>query len=122
MVDTLAYPYINLPIVAGAPTINCTNVYPDLERWYQFDPDHSDEDIYNRYAHITIYLDAGETRFDYGITPDQFTLWLNPNDLDILDVEYIYTNRNLTSLNTDDISFQLISQVGNQFIYRVSYS
>ena len=121
-VDTLAYPYINLPIVAGAPTINCTNVYPDLERWYQLDPDHSDEDIYNRYAHITICLDAGETRFDYGITPDQFTLWLNPNDLDILDVEYIYTNRNLTSLNTDDISFQLISQVGNQFIYRVSYS
>ena len=122
IVDSLAYPYINLPITAGAPTINSTNVYPNLERWYLLDPDHSDEDIYNRYAHITILLDTGETRFESGVSGDQFTLWLNPNDLDILNVEYVYTNRDLTVYNTDEVSFELSSQIGNQFIYHVSYS
>ncbi len=122
IVDTLPYPYINLPIVAGAPTINSTNVYPDLERWYLLDPDHSDEDIYNRYAHITICLDPGKTRFEYGIALDQFTLRLNPNDLDLLEVEYICTNRDLTTLATDEVSFELLNQVGNQFIYQVIYS
>ena len=28
IVEELGYPYINIPIMVGAPTINCTNVYP----------------------------------------------------------------------------------------------
>ncbi len=122
IVDTLTSPYTNLPIVAGAPTINSTNVYPNLERWYLLDPDHSDEDIYNRYAHINIQLDSGETTFEYSNTVDQFTLLLNPDDLDILGVEYIYTSRDITDLATDEVSFELLYQVGNQFIYHVIYS
>lgn len=122
IVDSLPFPFGNIPIMAGAPTINSTNVYPNLERWYLLDPDHTEEDIYNRYAHITINLTSEETKFELRSTPDQFVLWLNPNDLDILEVEYIYTNRDLTPLNTSEVTFELTDQVEDQFIYHVIYS
>ncbi len=36
-VEGMDYPYINLGIMAGAPTVNSTNVYPVLERWERLD-------------------------------------------------------------------------------------
>ena len=50
IVENAGYPLINIPVLAGAPTINSTNVYPNLEHWSQLDPEGSNEEIYNRYA------------------------------------------------------------------------
>lgn len=119
IVDNAGYPVINLPAIAGAPTINSTNVYPDLERWRQLDPDGSNEEIYNRYAHILITLSDDEpTGFDLK-QADVFKLTLNVEDLPVLGNRYILTTRNLESLESDRVRFKRLSQISTYFIYEV---
>lgn len=121
IVEYGGYPMTNLPITAGAPTINSTNVYPAIERWYLLDEDASDEEIYNRYAHITINLTHDETRFEPPETPDVFTLSLNPSDLQKLNVKYIMSFRDLSEFNSPDVQFQMLDEVGNFRIYQAVY-
>ncbi len=119
---TAGYPLINIPIMAGAPTINSTNVYPDLERWQLLDPDGSDEEIYNRYAHITINLigDVEKTSFVLD-SADLFTVKLNTSDLKVLAVGYVLSKRNLTKLSNEEVKFIPLTS-GNGFtIYELEY-
>ena len=46
------FPGANTPLLAGARTINCTNIYPNLKRWRKIDPEGAHEVCYNRYAAI----------------------------------------------------------------------
>lgn len=121
IVEGLGYPYINIPIMVGAPTINCTNVYPDLERWKQLDKNGEYEDIYNRYAHITIKLqDEEKSSFELA-APDAFTIYMNTEDLDIIDVKYILTVNNLEQFNSEQIKFELEETKGIFKIYEIIY-
>ena len=115
------YPLINAIIPAGARTVNCTNVYPNLERWHMLDADGSYEDIYNRYAHISISIIPEETRFEYGMTPDQFGLLLNPKDIEKLNVNYVLTRNELEAMNTEGVHFARVSEAGTFRVYRVEY-
>lgn len=121
LVENGGYPMINLPLTAGAPTINSTNVYPCLERWRLFDGDSSSEDIYNRYAHITVNLSHGETSFEPLTSADGFTLSLNPADLKTLDVSYILTFRDLSEFNGESVQFTKLDEQGSFLIYQVTY-
>lgn len=121
IVENTAYPLTNLPITAGAPTINSTNVYPNLERWELLDPDHSDEEIYNRYAHIRIDLTEEETKFIEGETPDVFSLQLNYEDLETLDVSYILATRDLSGYSGNELKLEELDHQGEVWIYRVDY-
>lgn len=115
-------PIINIPLVVGAATINSTNVYPDLERWELLDPDKSSEDIYNRYAHISINLISSDRESDFKLTyADQFTVNLNVEDLDLLNAKYILTKRSLTDLNTDSVRFVEKAAANGYTIYEVEY-
>ena len=116
------YPFINAIIPVGARTINSTNVYPQMTLWRKLDKDGEYEDIYNRYAHITVQLIPEDTRFEYGETPDQFTLLLNPDDLPLLDVDYILSKRQLEALDTGGIHFENIATSGIYKVYRVCYN
>ncbi len=119
IVESAGYPLINIPVLAGAPTINSTNVYPNLERWAQLDPDGSNEETYNRYAHILITLtDEEPTEFELR-QADVFHLTLNIEDLSKLGGSYILTTRNLEELENEEIHFQLLSQVKSYYIYKV---
>ena len=119
IVDNAGYPIINLPVLAGAPTINSTNVYPDLERWRRLDPDGSDEKIYNRYAHILITLSDDEpTGFELK-QADVFLVTLNVEDLPVLGNRYILTTRNLESLESGKVRFKQLSRIGTYYIYKV---
>lgn len=122
IVENGGYPMINLPIAAGASTINSTNVYPVLERWETFDPDGTSTEIYNRYAHITINLTHDTTHFDALTSLDGFTININPSDLQSLDVKYIVTFRDLTEFNSESVQFNKIEGNNNIYIYQVSYS
>ncbi len=83
------YPMINLPIVVGAKTINSTNIYPALERWMSLDQNGKSKDVYNRYAHINIYLkESGGPEFKLN-SPDSFTLIVTLEDLKKMGVSYI---------------------------------
>ncbi|MGV8906552.1 MAG: DUF7657 domain-containing protein [Acetobacterium sp.] len=118
----MGYPLINIPIMIGAPTINSTNVYPNLERWHLLDPGRSDEDIYNRYAHISIDLigDAPETKFVLN-SADLFTVQLKTADLKVLKVRYVLSKRDLSPLSNDSVKFSPLKSGNGFVIYEIKY-
>ena len=124
LVENLTYPYGMLPLMGGAPTINCANNYPNLELWYKLDPERDDEYYYNRFAvQITTNLvDAEASTFRAGDTADQFRLWLDVEDLPILEVSYIFSNQELEDYSTDSIRIEKIRTHGPFRIYHVTYA
>lgn len=117
----LPYPETNISLLAGASTINSTNVYPTLERWEKLDPDGIYTDVYNRYAHITINLEADEkTKFEL-IAPDYFLINLNVDDLEKLEVKYILSKEDLTIYSNDNVLMEKIKEVDGYFIYEINY-
>ena len=125
IVEGMGYPMFNFPIMYGAPTINSTNVYPNLDRWKKLDPEGKYEDIYNRYAHIVIELtDEEEARFEL-LVVDSFKVYLPVNKLKDLDVKYIFTSNDLDKFNKNQnakkekISLNKLYNEYNVFIYEV---
>ena len=121
IVENMGNPYINLPITVGAPTINCTNTYPAMERWKKLDPEGKYKDVYNRYAHIRITLNRKDKTTMKNKAVDTMDVSLAVKDLKTLNVKHIFTNRLLEKYEMKDISFHMIKQVGNYFIYNVVY-
>ncbi|WP_303871821.1 hypothetical protein [Acetobacterium wieringae] len=121
--EEIGFPVINFPLMAGAPTINSTNVYPNLERWHLLDPDGSAEEIYNRYAHISINLinTGDETHFKLK-SPDLFEVNLNIKDLEKLEVTYVFSKRDLSTLSNEVVSFTELADENGFKIYTVNYN
>lgn len=120
IVEGMGFPYNNIPIMAGAPTINSTNVYPVLKRWEALDNNKENIAIYNRYAHITIHL-SGENKTVFALdAADSFSVRISPNSLKELNVKYILTPNELTQLNSTDIQFNLEEKVQQYNIYKVN--
>lgn len=116
-------PIANYCLMAGVPIINCTNVYPYLDRWYKLDSDKKYEDIYNRYAHITVHLTNSKDEFlDKFETHqlDSFSVYLIPEDFKKLDAKYIITLTSLSSYDTESVNFELISVCRGYFIYKIN--
>lgn len=121
IVEYWHFPLRNLPIVVGAPTINSTNVYPNLDRWRLLDPTGQYEEIYNRYAHIDIRVqNVMETSFELHYE-DAIAVNLNVNDMFKLNVKYILTQQDLTPLSNDTVRFILMDTVEDFRIYQVNY-
>ena len=116
-----SYPVTNIPIMVGAPTINSTNVYPDIDRWHLLDPDGQYEDVYNRYAHIEISLTEEDTAFEL-LNPDLFFINLNYGDLSKLNVKYILTSKDYDHF--ENVHFRLTKKAesGEFRIYEVTYT
>ena len=121
IVEGAGYPYTNFLIPVGIPTINSTNVYPNLERWHLLDEAGEYENIYNRYAHILISLTNSPTYFEKGATVDAFSVQLNPADLKTLDVGYIYTKRDLSEYSNGAVELVLLDQMDDDRVYQVVY-
>ena len=115
-----SYPLTNVPIMVGAPTINSTNVYPDLERWHQLDPDGQYESVYNRYAHINVTLTDEETRFDL-LQADQFLLTLSFKDMEKLNVGYVLSAQDYSTLDNIYVDLIPIAHARGYYIYKLSY-
>jgi hypothetical protein len=110
------FPLINSPIMVGARTINSTNVYPCIDRWKTFDEEGKYEDVYNRYAHITINIIEGSNeteRFEL-VQADAFKLNVSIDDLKKLDVKYIFTSKEHSQ---DEL--ELVNSVNNYKIYMI---
>lgn len=122
LVEGVSYPMINLPVMVGASTINSTNVYPNLERWKKLDPTGQYEEIYNRYAHISVDIQTDSPTNFQLIQADVFKVNLNVNDLKTLGVEYILSPNDLEQHNDENQTFNLIEQDGDYKIYQVVYS
>ena len=112
----------SFPIMFGAPTINCVNVYPVFERWQKLDPTGKNFELYNRYAHISIMLTNGTTEFSPAIFGDHFNLNINPADLPKLDARYIFSrDADLEKFSTPQIKIKKIYEDAGSFIYSVNF-
>ncbi|QUC66693.1 DUF7657 domain-containing protein [Aristaeella hokkaidonensis] len=123
LVENLNYPYAMVPLMAGAPTINCANNYPNLALWYQLDPERENEYYYNRFAaQITTNLVEDEkSSFLSGATDDQFRLYLDIDDMHILDVSYMLSNQELERFSTEKVRIEKVYSWSTFMIYRVTY-
>lgn len=107
--------------ISGAKTINSVNTYPDLNKWHAIDPNGENEEIYNRYAHIMIEFN-NNTNTTFKLTSaDLFTVSLNVNDLEKLNVTYIESKNSLEEFNNTHIKFENIYENQGYKIYKVNY-
>lgn len=121
IVESMGYPMTNVPLFAGAPTLNSTNAYPNLELWKSIDDGADDSEIYNRYAHIIIELIAeSDTVFEL-VQPDVFKVKLPVEKLSEMGITYILSDRDLSYLNSENIAFEVISSVEGKKLYRIKY-
>ena len=109
-------PLTNSLIMVGARTINSVNVYPNLDKWKELDENGEYEDVYNRYAHITVNIvdedfigDVFETTF-----ADSFRLNITVDQLKSLGIEYVFT---MVEHNHDDL--ELLVHVNDTYVYAV---
>jgi hypothetical protein len=111
--------YNNIPIMAGAPTINSICVYPTLNRWYLLDSGQNNVNIYNRYAHIPTRL-GNKTNFKL-LGGDLFELTLTSNDLKKIGIKHIFSMQDLSSYSNSDVKLNLIVKDNNLYLYDVDY-
>ena len=121
IVENLYFPVNNYPIMAGAPTINCTNTYPNLELMYSLDPGKKYKSIYNRYGSFMFIITKDDTRFEL-LNSDYFNVYINVNDIQKLNAKYILTNRNLEGFNNSNIYFSKIKEIYEYKIYEIKLS
>lgn len=121
--EELGFPIANYLLMAGVPVINCTNTYPDMERWQQIDQENKYEDVYNRYAHIGIKIRKEESEYEEKfklMNSDAFDVYILPKELQKLDVKYIFTVNELEKFDTDGITFENIYEYHQYKIYKIN--
>lgn len=111
---------MNLPLLAGAPLINSINIQPLLSRWLTIDPEGVYEQVYNRYAHIAVYITDDETQTPFVLTKnDSFSFYPTTDDLQTLDVRYIWTRRDLSRFSDESVTFKQIYENEEDRIYEL---
>lgn len=86
----------NYALMNNAKVLNSTNIYPNLDVWQKIDKLKKYSDVYNRYAHIAIKFTDDDTKFLLDQT-DKFTLYLNYDDIDKLNINYIISSVDLSA-------------------------
>ena len=116
MVEGEGFPDTNLPLLAGAKTLNCTNIYPDTNRWSAFDPTGAYEECYNRYAHMQIIRDNHNSTSDKFVLKgsDYYTVYLNDLEIKSLGVNYMLSRNKLLGSN-----IRLVSTDGLYNVYAI---
>ena len=106
-------------IANGASTVNSVNFYPNLDLWYELDPERVYEHIYNRYASITVNLTSDDTHFIL-LHADHVHINLSYSDLAVAGVKYIHSPGPID----DDlgISFTLLYNEYDAWIYSVDHN
>lgn len=105
----------------GANVLNGVNTYPNFKWLTLLDPERKYNDIYNRYAHISIKL-GDKTEFVL-LTDDSYLVNLTYEDLKKIGIKYYYTNEKLTDsiLNQFSLEEKYSNYDNNQYIYKINY-
>ena len=106
IVDNYGFPIPNYIVANGAKTINSTNYYPNTEMIKTLIGEEEMqkeeiEEIYNRYAHISINLVKEDTNLEL-MGADHYKINLNYKKLKDLDVKYILSSRDLSEFVNDE--------------------
>ena len=108
----------NFLIANGARTINSINYIPNMSLWKKLDPDGSEEEIYNRYAQVTICLeDTEDIRINLeGI--DAIDLTIGPKDFDTLGATYVLATDPIDSSFANELQLIYQDEARDVFIYK----
>lgn len=106
-------------VALGAPTLNSTNTYPELDLWGSIDPDGASEEVYNRYAHVVTSITDGPTIFTPGQAADIFSVAIHIDDLDDLGADYLLTSQDLSGMQGEEVELRELERVGTRTIYEV---
>ena len=106
-------------IANGVNCLNGVNEYPNFKFLNKVDPDRKFDEVYNRFAHISVAL-GDELNFEL-LAGDAYVVTLTYQNIKDLEIEYIYSNQ---KYNEDIISnFNLETRYCNdetgQYIYQV---
>ncbi|WMB28353.1 hypothetical protein N1496_01590 [Streptococcus didelphis] len=84
----------NYPQMFGAKTLNSVRFYPDIKLMRLLDPNNKKQNIWNRYAHMQVFLTKDKTNMQAPV-PDVLNIQLSTEELSRLNVNYVLTHRNL---------------------------
>lgn len=124
LAESLAFPCANYLSMSGAPVINATNIYPNMELWKMLDKENKYEEVYNRYAHVYMELVESEDQITDKfvlISTDSFKVFVTPEELKEMNIKYIFTIRVMEDYNDENQEFNLIYNENNYHIYEVIY-
>lgn len=105
----------------GVDCINYLSWPPRFDLFAPVDENGEYRDIYNRYAHVGVYLTTEETSFVLNST-DSLAVFLNVDDLEKWDVKYVVILGEIPE-QMGHVKFQLLyyDTLDNMNIYKVSY-
>ena len=122
MAEAIGFPGANYLVMAGAPTVNSTHAYPDLDFCRKLDPEGKYEKVYNRYSHIYIEVVEKEPKEKFVlISPDTYRVYITADELKTLGIKYIFTVRIMENYENENVSFDLLYDVDTYRIYKVNY-
>ncbi len=104
---------------SGFDCLNYVNETPNMELWEKIDPQGTYNEVYNRYAHIIVYLTDSDTSCEL-IQTDAFNLYLSYKDLEKAGVDYIFCHEEL-SYDNEYFKLQNVYGENGAYIYKVIY-
>ena len=106
-------------IANGVNCLNGVNEYPNFGFLKKVDPEEKFNQIYNRFAHISVAL-GEETNFQL-IAEDAYVVTLTKQNIEELEIEYIYSNQKYTEevISKFDLESKYSNEQTSQYIYQV---
>ena len=105
-------------VANGARCITSTNYIPNLELWSRLDPDGAYNEIYNRYAHVTMEF-AEETSFSL-IGADHMRVCIAYAEIIKTEARYVLSETAIEE-DSDCIDLTLLYESGGYWIYEITY-
>lgn len=112
-----------LLVANGIPALNAVQVTPNMSAWQKLDPIGRWGKIYNRYAYVTVNIvhEEREEKFRL-VAPDHIAVDVTVDDLAVLGVNYILSQRTLNAESFDGYRFVRINISSNGWIlYRLEH-
>lgn len=121
MTEGIEFYLSGFSVACGASTVNSVNTYPNFELWKKLDPTSQYDEIYNRYAHVSIEFVDDETSFEL-LYPDHMEVNLSYKDIEKTEAEYLLVVGEL-NVNEENsyVKFEKIYEEGNASIYHMIY-
>lgn len=112
----------NYILASGAKVLNSTNIYPNFDLYETVLSEEDFEkqrEIYNRYAHVTMEIteDTNKVELTY---QDAIKIYLTPEKVKELGINYIVTIRDIEEFDTEEVDFVQIYNEQGVSIYKVN--
>ena len=107
-------------IANGIKVLNGINQYPNYNWINIVDPEHKYEEVWNRYAHILVFLD-NETSFELK-SSDLYIFHATYKNLKDINVKYYYTDVRRTKQEVKDFKLEPLYEddKAGQYIYKIN--